>query len=98
VPLLGDIPYIGALFRSESRERRRSNLMVFLRPIVMRDSDSANRFSTDRYDQIRGQQQGAQPQNSVLLPINEAPVLPDTSGDPRAPIVPPAPAVLPPPP
>ncbi|WP_236580461.1 type II secretion system secretin GspD [Rubrivivax sp. A210] len=77
VPLLGDIPFLGALFRSESRERKRTNLMVFLRPIVMRDAESATRFSTDRYEQMRGQQQGAQPAPSVLMPINEAPVLPE---------------------
>ncbi|MBX3637635.1 MAG: type II secretion system secretin GspD [Rubrivivax sp.] len=76
VPLLGDIPVLGALFRSESRERRRTNLMVFLRPIVMRDADSANRFSIDRYEQIRAQQQRAQPPQSLVLPINESPVLP----------------------
>jgi len=87
VPLLGDIPYIGALFRSESRERRRSNLMVFLRPIVMRDADSSTRLSLDRYDQIRFQQQGAQPSNSVLIPINQAPVLPESAIDPRATIM-----------
>jgi general secretion pathway protein D len=76
VPLLGDIPVLGALFRSESRERRRTNLMVFLRPIVMRDAESSNRFSIDRYEQIRAQQQRAQPPHSVVLPINESPVLP----------------------
>lgn len=76
VPLLGDIPWLGALFRSESRERRRTNLMVFLRPIVMRDAESANRFSADRYEQMRGQQQNAQPAPSVVMPINESPVLP----------------------
>ncbi len=76
VPLLGDIPWLGALFRSESRERRRTNLMVFLRPIVMRDAASANRFSADRYEQMRGQQQNAQPAPSVVMPINESPVLP----------------------
>ena len=98
VPLLGDIPFIGQFFRTENRERRRSNLMVFLRPIVMRDADSANRLSMDRYDQIRGQQQSAQPESSLVLPINEAPVLPETGGNARVPIVAPAPAVLPPPP
>lgn len=76
VPLLGDIPYLGALFRSESRERRRTNLMVFLRPIVMRDAEASNRFSVDRYEQLRGFQQGNQPNPNVLLPINESPVLP----------------------
>ena len=76
VPLLGDIPFLGALFRSESRERRRTNLMVFLRPVVLRDADSANRLSMDRYDQIRGEQKASQPAPSLVMPINEAPVLP----------------------
>ena len=94
VPLLGDIPWIGALFRSESRERRRTNLMVFLRPIVMRDADAANRFSADRYDQIRGQQQSTQPTPSVVLPINESPVLPPRPGA-SAPLAPLAPTGTP---
>jgi len=76
VPLLGDIPYLGALFRSESRTKTRTNLMVFLRPVVMRDAETTNRISTERYDLIRGQQQSAQPQPSVLVPINESPVVP----------------------
>jgi general secretion pathway protein D len=76
VPLLGDLPVLGALFRSESRERRRTNLIVFLRPIVMRDAESAGRFSADRYEQIRGRQATSQPPPSFVLPINEAAVLP----------------------
>jgi len=76
VPLLGDIPWLGALFRSESREKRRTNLMVFLRPVVMRDADSTNKLSLDRYEQIRGQQKDSQPAPSVVMPMNEAPVLP----------------------
>jgi general secretion pathway protein D len=90
VPLLGDIPWLGALFRSESRERRRTNLMVFLRPVVMRDAESANRFSADRYDQIRGQQQTTQPQPSIVMPINESPVLPPRPGA-TEPLAPPPP-------
>jgi general secretion pathway protein D len=76
VPLLGDLPLVGGLFRSESRTRKRSNLMVFLRPVVLRDADSATRLSLDRYELIRAQQQAAQPRPSVVLPINESPVLP----------------------
>ena len=76
VPLLGDLPLLGALFRSEGRERRRTNLIVFLRPIVMRDAESSNKFSVDRYEQIRGRQENAQPAPSFVLPINEAAVLP----------------------
>lgn len=76
IPLLGDIPVLGALFRSESREKRRTNLMVFLRPVVMRDGDSTTKFSLDRYDQMRGRQQQQQPEPSIVLPINQAPVTP----------------------
>jgi general secretion pathway protein D len=95
VPLLGDLPFIGALFRSESRERKRSNLMVFLRPVVVRDADTASKLSLDRYDMIRGQQQASQPEQSYVIPINESPVLPPLR-EPKAPAVPatsaPAPA------
>ncbi|MFN0185175.1 MAG: secretin N-terminal domain-containing protein, partial [Aquabacterium sp.] len=76
VPLLGDLPWIGQLFRSESRERRRSNLLVFLRPVVMRNADDANRLSMDRYELIRARQQDAQPAPHPVLPIDAAPVLP----------------------
>jgi general secretion pathway protein D len=94
VPLLGDIPLLGQLFRSESRERKRTNLMVFLRPIVMRDADAQARFSNDRYDQIRARQLGGQPTPSFVLPIDRAPVLPTTvpgTPTPTAPFEPPAP-------
>ncbi len=89
VPLLGDIPYIGALFRSESRTKTRTNLMVFLRPVVMRDADTANRLSLDRYEQMRGFQKDMQPPRSFLVPINDSPVIPpmrhiDDAGQPLA--------------
>ncbi len=98
VPLLGDIPFLGALFRSESRDRKRTNLMVFLRPIVMRDADAQARFSTDRYEQIRANQLGSQPSPSLVLPISRSPVLPpDKPGQPSptAPYEPPASAPVP---
>ena len=81
VPLLGDIPYLGALFRSENRTRKRTNLMVFLRPVVMRDQAATNKISLDRYDYIRGQQLEAQPPQSAILRINESPVLPQIRPD-----------------
>jgi general secretion pathway protein D len=76
VPLLGDIPLLGQLFRSESRTKKRTNLMVFLRPVVMRTAEDANKLSLDRYDLIRAQQKDSQPRPSILVPINESPVLP----------------------
>jgi len=93
VPLLGDIPLLGHLFRSESRERKRTNLMVFLRPIVMRDADAQLRLSNDRYEQIRARQIGGQPASSFVLPIDRSPVLPPStpgSAVPIAPFEPPA--------
>ncbi len=76
VPGLGDIPILGALFRSETRSRKKTNLMVFIRPVVMRDASSADALTMDRYDMMRGKQQSAQPEPSLAVPINEAPVLP----------------------
>ncbi len=76
IPLLGDIPYLGALFRSQSRTKTRTNLMVFLRPVVMRDAESANKLSLDRYDLIRATQQAQQPEPSIFLPVTGTPVIP----------------------
>ena len=76
VPLLGDIPVLGHLFRSQSRTKTRTNLMVFLRPTVLRDAATSNKLSMDRYDLIRAQQQDGQPSRSFVTPINESPVLP----------------------
>ena len=95
VPYLGDLPGIGALFRSDSRTRRKTNLMVFLRPVVMRDSDSTRQVSLDRYDLMRGMQIKNQPEQSSTVPINESaimtPMQQQTSGMPlghsEAPIV-----------
>lgn len=81
VPLLGDVPFLGALFRSESRSRSRTNLMVFLRPVVMRDQAASNKISLDRYDYIRSQQVEQAPPQSTIMRINEAPVLPQLRPD-----------------
>jgi general secretion pathway protein D len=75
VPGLGDVPLLGALFRSDTRERKKTNLMVFLRPVVVRNSADSNALSFDRYDLMRGVQQSAQPTESVTVPVNQAPVM-----------------------
>ncbi len=56
VPLLGDIPIVGGLFRQNTRSRTKTNLMVFLRPTVLRDAQRADAVTSDRYDYIRGEQ------------------------------------------
>jgi general secretion pathway protein D len=75
-PLLGDIPILGNLFKSKSRSRNKTNLMVFLRPVVLRDADKANSVTTERYDYIRGEQRKVQPASSFALPNVESPTLP----------------------
>jgi general secretion pathway protein D len=56
VPLLGDIPGLGVLFRHKSREREKTNLMVFLRPTIIGNEADAQRMTAARYDTIRNQQ------------------------------------------
>ena len=68
VPLLGDIPYIGGLFRYQSRTHKRTNLMIFLRPVVVKDGATAAALTGDRYDYIRGLQSGMQLPPAALLP------------------------------
>ncbi len=79
VPGLGDLPIFGNLFKSESRSRKKTNLMVFLRPVVVRDTSASDALSVDRYDLMRSNQQSSQPEPSVMVPVNEAPVLPELS-------------------
>ena len=81
VPLLGSLPVVGHLFRSQNRTKNRTNLMVFLRPVVLRDAGSADKLSLDRYDLIRAQQKDTQPAPSILVPINDAPVVPPLRRD-----------------
>ena len=76
VPGLGDVPFFGNLFKSEARSRKKTNLMVFLRPVVVRDAGATERLSVDRYDMMRSGQRDSQPVPSSVLRINEAAMLP----------------------
>ena len=76
VPGLGDVPFFGNLFKSETRSRKKTNLMVFLRPVVVRDAAAVDALSMDRYQQMRTGQQGLQPSPNPALPISDPPVLP----------------------
>ncbi|OJX30317.1 MAG: type II secretion system protein GspD [Burkholderiales bacterium 68-12] len=77
VPFMGDIPLLGNLFRSENRARRKTNLMIFLRPVVVRDAAASDALVLDRYDTIRALQQQVQPAPSAVLgTVQGAPVLP----------------------
>ncbi len=77
VPGLGDIPILGNLFKNQSRKRTKSNLMIFLRPVVLRTPESAAALTMDRYDAIRAYQQESQPKSTLVLPDTGAPLLPE---------------------
>ncbi|AEK63872.1 type II secretion system secretin GspD [Collimonas fungivorans] len=66
VPLLGDLPFIGNLFKYQSGSREKTNLMIFLRPIIVRDKNTSNMLAVDRYDYMRKQQIKVQPDKSIL--------------------------------
>ncbi len=67
IPLLGDIPILGNLFRSRGRARARTNLMVFIRPTILRTADDAQAVAARRYDYIRGHQLLANPNREPTL-------------------------------
>ena len=67
IPLLGDIPGLGQLFRSRAKSREKTNLMVFIRPTILRNAEDARKLAERRYGYIRDQQ--------LLLRPNEEPSL-----------------------
>ncbi|MEY4864054.1 MAG: type secretion system secretin GspD [Pseudomonadota bacterium] len=71
VPGLGKLPYIGNLFRYDNRKRVKTNLMVFLRPVVIRNPDASQRVTADRYDYIRMMQGDSRVTPSELMPESE---------------------------
>lgn len=83
---LGDIPVIGNLFKYRSRTRDKTNLMVFLRPVVVRSKEQNNSISMDRYEYMRALGISSQPQDDTILMRNlGAPVLPPlNNGQPPA--------------
>ncbi|RZJ11036.1 MAG: type II secretion system protein GspD, partial [Haliea sp.] len=90
IPVAGDLPFFGNLFKAQTRSRKKTNLMVFLRPVVVRDAAQSDELSLDRYELMRIKQESAQPRESAVVPVNTAPVLPVLRNTPR-----PAPAPVP---
>jgi general secretion pathway protein D len=84
VPLLGDIPFIGNLFKYQTKNRDKTNLMVFLRPYVLRDGKSVNSLTGERYEYIRKEQGNFLKENDSLLPPTGGPLLPADISKPAA--------------
>ena len=71
VPLLKDIPYLGALFRWNKDTRTKTNLMVFLRPTIVRSKNDLREISESRYNALRKlDESGPKGKSSRLLPDN----------------------------
>ncbi|WP_059413207.1 type II secretion system secretin GspD [Cupriavidus basilensis] len=81
VPGLGDIPLIGGLFRYENKQRRKTNLMVFLRPVIMRSPQAARDVVMTRYDYMRGEGARA-PTDNWFVRDDDTPRLPQADGMP----------------
>ena len=110
VPLLGDIPLLGSLFRYETRKRSKTNLMVFIRPYVIRSAAGSQGLTQDRYEYLRGEQTQSQLPSRLVLPDMPAPLIPplnlkqelpvpslpevDSKLDSAAPVAEPAPAAV----
>jgi len=80
VPGLGNLPLLGYLFRYQSKRRTKTNLMVFLRPNIIRNDQQSIALTSDRYDYIRHAQSSVQPVPNILLPATEIPQLPPIEG------------------
>jgi general secretion pathway protein D len=78
VPLLGRIPLLGALFRSDSTKKNKTNLMVFIKPTILRDNVQAAFATNSKYNYIRDQQMQIKPKNVRLMPMTERTVLPES--------------------
>ena len=76
VPLVGDLPLIGAFFRYDARKRQKVNLLVFLKPTVVRSDAQGRAITSERYDYIMGEQLKNRPEYRYFWNDQTAPVLP----------------------
>jgi general secretion pathway protein D len=77
VPILGSIPLIGALFRATKTEMRKTNLMIFIRPTILRDSVATSYVTNEKYQFIRDWQLAEQDRDRRLFPDLTPPTLPE---------------------
>jgi general secretion pathway protein D len=76
VPGFGDIPVLGNLFKNENRTRKKTNLMVFIRPQILRDAKATESYSQGKYEQMLGQQSSARVEGNAIMPVENTISLP----------------------
>ncbi len=91
VPLLGDIPLLGALFRANTTTKIKHNLMIFLRPVVVRDAAVNTQIAGEKYNYFRAEQLKMKQKGINLIDDEETPVLPPRFGTLAPPFDDPAP-------
>ncbi|TDG15046.1 type II secretion system protein GspD [Seongchinamella unica] len=77
VPLLGDIPFLGRLFRTDSVDVSKTNLLIFIRPTIIRDDDELDGATAEKYRYIRDQQLLRREQGLMFLDDGNLPLLPE---------------------
>ncbi|MCB1855792.1 MAG: type II secretion system secretin GspD [Halieaceae bacterium] len=77
VPLLGDIPFLGRLFRSDAVQVTKTNLLIFIRPTIIRDDEQLAGATAEKYRYIREQQLKRKEQGLIFLDDEEIQVLPE---------------------
>lgn len=86
VPILGDIPYLGHLFKSTSTQVEKKNLMVFIKPTIIRDGMTADGITQRKYNFIRAEQLYKADQGLKLMDDAHIPVLPKFGEEIRHPV------------
>ena len=76
VPVLGKIPLLGAIFRRTKKDARKTNLMIFLRPTIIRSTKQMTGLTKPRYEDIRRKESGSHRKSRLLLPEAKEPTLP----------------------
>jgi len=77
VPGLGSIPFLGNLFKSRSGSRQKTNLLVFLRPTILRDQRATEAISASKYNEIRDEEKSLNGGKITLLPGEKQPSIPE---------------------
>lgn len=83
VPILGDIPLLGHLFKSQKSTKVKRNLLVFIRPTIIRDAESMSQLSARKYDSMRKVQLEAQDDGINLMPGEDTALMPEWENRPK---------------
>ncbi len=79
VPIAGDIPVIGSLFRYKTKNHNKTNLMIFMRPTIVRSAEDTTRLSIDRYRYLIDDTKTALSKDSTIqlpeIPLKEGPMI-----------------------